>query len=96
MMVGMISVVMGAAILLVQSADKATIQAQGTVKYVGIEGGFYGIVSDDSGHYDPINLPLEFQTDGLRIRFAANIRYDRVSSHMWGKIIELISIEELT
>ena len=71
------------------------IYGTGTIIYLKIEGGFYGILSDDDQHYDPINLPLEYQKEGLRISFIAKERSDLLSFHMWGKIIELISIYPL-
>lgn len=71
------------------------IEGIGTIKYIDLEGGFYGIVTDYDGHYDPINLPSEFQVDGLRVKFIAKIRKDLHSYHMWGTIIELIYIKKL-
>jgi hypothetical protein len=67
----------------------------GTVKYVDLESGFYGIVGDDGQQYDPMNLDQTYQEDGLRVRFQAKIRQDIASIHMWGKIIEITKIEKL-
>jgi hypothetical protein len=41
----------------------------GTIRYVGIEGGFYVIIADNGGQYDPDNLSKEFEIDGLRVDF---------------------------
>jgi len=71
------------------------IKGTGTITYLSFEGGFYGIVGDDDNNYDPINLPQEFQEDGLRVSFAARICEDQISFHMWGIIIEIIRIERL-
>jgi len=71
------------------------VSGTGTVKFVDLEGGFYGIVGDDGKQYDPINLGQTYQKDGLRIRFRAKIRQDIASIHMWGTIIELTKIETL-
>jgi inhibitor of cysteine peptidase len=71
------------------------ISGTGTVKFVDLEGGFYGIVGDDGQNYDPMNLDQTYQEDGLRVRFQAKIRQDMASIHMWGKIIELTRIEIL-
>ncbi|MDI6889237.1 MAG: hypothetical protein QMC78_06105 [Methanocellales archaeon] len=59
-----------------------------------LEGGFYGIISDDGEHYDPLNLGPEFQEDGLRVWFKAKISENQTSVHMWGTIVEIISIEK--
>ena len=75
--------------------DNELIYGTGTIIYLKIEGGFYGILSDDGEHYDPINLPIEYQKDGLRVSFIAKERSDLLSFHMWGKIVELFSINPL-
>ncbi len=67
----------------------------GTVQFIDLEGGFYGIVADDGSHYEPFGLPSEFQIDGLRVRFTARILKDAVSIYMWGTPIEILKIEEL-
>lgn len=67
----------------------------GTVKYINLEGGFYGIITDDGKQYDPVNLSQEFNEDGLRIRFEAKVRNDMASIHMWGTLIEITRIEKL-
>lgn len=77
------------------SENDDLISATGTLRYVSLEGGFYGIVADDSAHYEPINLAEEFQVDGLRVRFEAKPRDDLGSFRMWGRIIELVRIERL-
>jgi len=71
------------------------VEGEGTITYVQIEGGFYGITTGKDGHWDPINLPSAFEQDGLKVRFRAKLRNDLVSYHMWGRIIELISIEKI-
>lgn len=71
------------------------ISGTGTVKFIDLEGGFYGIVGDDGKKYDPTNLDQQFKEDGLRVRFEAKIRRDIASIHMWGTIIELTKIEKL-
>jgi hypothetical protein len=71
------------------------VEGQGTVIFVGIEGGFYGITTGKDGHWDPINLPSGFEQDGLKVKFRAKLRNDLLSFHMWGRIIELISIEKI-
>jgi hypothetical protein len=67
----------------------------GTVKHITLEGGFYGIIGDSGARYDPINMPKEFKIDGLRVRFTAKRQTGAVSFHMWGTLIEIISIEKL-
>jgi len=71
------------------------ISETGTVKYIDLEGGFFGIIGDSGKNYDPINLSEEFQKNNLRISFDAKIREDMVSIHKWGTLIEIIRIEKL-
>lgn len=70
------------------------IEGTGTITYIGVEGGFYGIVTNKY-HYDPINLSSEFKVGGLQVKFKAKIRKDLYSYHMWGIIIELIYVKKL-
>ena len=75
-----------------------TIKGTGTIRYLDIEGGFYGIVADDGNDYDPINLSSDFsdfQEDGLRVTFEGRVRDDLDSLHMWGIIIELTAVGKL-
>ncbi len=70
------------------------ISGTGTVKFIDLEGGFYGIMGDDSKNYDPINnLGQEFEKDGLRVNFEAKIRTDIATTRMWGTPVEIIKIE---
>jgi len=67
----------------------------GTVHHVDLEGGFYGIVTDDGQHLDPVNLPKEFQKDGLRLEARVVPLRDRVSAHMWGTPVRIIEFKRL-
>jgi hypothetical protein len=61
----------------------------GVVKRIELEGGFYAILGDDGVTYDPINLPADFQTDGLAVEADARKRTDLLGIHQAGPIIEL-------
>jgi hypothetical protein len=74
---------------------KASLENTGTVKYVDVEGGFYGILSDNGQKLDPVNLKDEFKKDGLRVKFVYSLRKSGVNIHQWGKVIEIISIRKL-
>lgn len=75
------------------TTDGDVIEETGTVQFVELEGGFYGIVTDDGQRYDPTNLAEAYQEDGLRVRFRARERDDMASIRMWGSIVEIISIQ---
>jgi hypothetical protein len=71
------------------------VSGTGTIRFFDFEGGFYGIVSDDGEHYDPINLNRGFQVDGLRVHFEIRILRDVHSYHMWGEVVSILHIGKL-
>jgi hypothetical protein len=68
---------------------------RGTVRYLDVEGGFYGIVTDEGKKLDPVNLPREFQKDGLQIRARVEPVKDLVSVRMWGTPVRIIEVQRL-
>ncbi len=72
-----------------------SVSAQGTVRYVPIEGGFYGIVTDSGERYLPSNLSAEFQQDGLRVRVEGTTPQDVVTFQQWGAPLEISSIQKI-
>lgn len=69
------------------------ISTTGTVRFQELEGGFWGIIADDGRKFDPMGLDAKFQKDGLRVRFEATPDPDRMSTHMWGRIVRITRIE---
>lgn len=67
----------------------------GTIRHIDLEGGFYGIQTDDGARLDPVDLPAEFRQDGLRVRARVEELKDRVSFRMWGTLVRVLSIERL-
>jgi hypothetical protein len=76
------------------AATQDIVSGTGTIIFLGFEGGFWGIVGDDGKHYDPVNLG-QFQVNGSRVWFEAEVLHDAVSFHMWGKMVSIIHIENL-
>lgn len=80
---------------------KPVVEGTGTIVYNDVEGGFYGIVADvltpriPLRKLDPIDLPQEFQQDGLRVWFKVRLRPDLYSYHMWGILVEILDIHKL-
>lgn len=75
--------------------ENGTFVSTGTIQYIDLEGGFYGIVADNNEHYLPLNLPEVFRVNGLRVRFVAKIRNDVMTIYMWGTPVEILKIEKL-
>lgn len=90
-----ITIIMNCCLRSRQKENDHTVTITGTVKFIGIEGGFYGILGDDGQQYDPTNMTQDFQVDDLRVRFKAKIRNDIATFHMWGISVEIIDIEKL-
>ncbi|MHA2049205.1 MAG: hypothetical protein ACW986_06295 [Promethearchaeota archaeon] len=67
----------------------------GTVVFLSLEGGFYGIIADNNERYDPTNLADHFQIDGLRVQFVVRELRGVGSIHMWGKIVKILHISKI-
>jgi hypothetical protein len=65
---------------------------EGTVVFMDLEGGFFGIQADSGENYFPINLADEFRENGLPVVFAMKARPDVMTPNMWGETIEIIQI----
>jgi hypothetical protein len=68
------------------------VSADGVVRYVALEGGFYSLESDNGDRFDPTNLPADFKQDGLPVRFTGRVRTDMMSIHAYGEILTLTAI----
>lgn len=77
------------------SPDRPKAMITGKVVYVPLEGGFFGLVADDGRKFDPMDMPEDFKTDGLRVRFRVREKTGVVGFHMWGRIVELLAIEKM-
>jgi hypothetical protein len=64
----------------------------GAVRYVDLEGGFYGLVADDGSRYDPQSLPDSLRVDGRRVRFRIRMR-DALTTRMWGTPVTVLHVE---
>lgn len=94
----MAGVLMAAALAGCRTSEPAaapTLSGAGVVKYVDLEGGFYGIVGDDGSRLYPVNLAEAYHRDGLRVRYRARELKDVLTTRMWGVPVELISVDVL-
>ena len=67
----------------------------GTVTYLELEGGFYGIVGEDGNNYLPLNLEEEFKQDSLQVRFTYERREGVMTIAMWGQAVDITAIERV-
>ncbi|WP_298668697.1 hypothetical protein [uncultured Methanofollis sp.] len=79
----------------VEDGAKDGVAFNGTVTYVDLEGGFWGINGDDGGHFYPTHLPEEYQVEGLHVRVTAVPAEEGISIQMWGKRITVTGITRL-
>jgi len=74
------------------NSKKEIISATGTIRYIPLERGFYGIITDKGEKYLPLNLPDEFKKDRLRVWFKARLK-KIVTIQMWGEPVEILEIK---
>lgn len=73
--------------------EPETITILGFIKYVELEGGFFGIMTEDGTKYFPEYLEQDFKQDGLGVRVQAKPQEQILGIQMWGTPIEIIKIE---
>jgi hypothetical protein len=66
-----------------------------TVRHIDLEGGFYGLETDDGRKLDPVNLPEELRKEGLRLQVRIVPLQDRISIRMWGTPVRILAFERL-
>ena len=64
-----------------------------TVTFIDLEGGFFGLTTEDGEKLLPSNLPKEFHKDGTVIQFHATALKDMQSIHQWGTLVELKDVK---
>jgi heat shock protein HslJ len=64
----------------------------GTVRFIALEGGFFGIITPAGDTYLPLNLPDDFKVDGLQVVFTAREAPEAVTTGQWGTPIRIDSI----
>ncbi len=75
-----------------QNMQQAPVSSGGTVVFRETGGGFYGILTDKGGQFEPKNLDARFRTDGLRISFTGQLDTTKLGNHHWGNPIELANV----
>lgn len=76
-----------------KAAEPATFTILGFIKYVELEGGFFGIMTADGTKYFPEYLEQDFKVDGLSVRLLAKPQEQILGIQMWGTPIEILKIE---
>jgi hypothetical protein len=83
------------ALLSFNGCVKVSLENTGTIKYINLKGGFYGVICDNGQKLDPLNLKDEFKKDGLRVKLVYSTKKDESGGHQWGETVEIISIRKI-
>jgi hypothetical protein len=73
--------------------EPETLTILGFIKYVELEGGFFGIMTEDGTKYFPDYLGQDYKVDGLGVRVLAKPQEQILGIQMWGTPIEILKIE---
>ena len=65
----------------------------GTVTWIDLEGGFWGIVTDSGQKFLPRKLPEALRQDGLKVSGHYRLVKDMMTIQMWGRLIEIVDVQ---
>lgn len=68
---------------------------EATVRYMKLEGGFYGLITHDGKKYYPLNLAKEFQQHDALIRFRGKVNKEILTIQQWGTPFNITEINLL-
>jgi len=64
-----------------------------TVKYMNIEGGFYGLLTKEGQRWLPMNLKNEFKKNGAVVKVVGHELKDIMTIQQWGKPFSITDIK---
>ncbi|NQZ21687.1 MAG: hypothetical protein HRT53_06460 [Colwellia sp.] len=64
-----------------------------TVKYIKVEGGFYGLLTKDGQRWLPMNLKNKFKQNGTVIKVVGHEINDMMTIQQWGKPFSITDIQ---
>ena len=70
---------------------EAEVSGSGTITYIDLEGGFFGIVTDTGEQYLPLYLAEELKVNGTEVTFTG-VTEDAITMQMWGTPIRITGI----
>ncbi len=69
---------------------------QGTIHYIAIEGGFYGIITDKGEKLLPLNLNKQYMKHGTIISFSGSYEKDVMTIQQWGNPYKLDDVHVIS
>ncbi len=73
---------------------KGILQIVGTVSYIELETGFWGIKSDNE-NWNPINFPDDLKKEGLEVKIKIKLLPNTMTTTMWGKNVKILNYEKI-
>lgn len=67
----------------------------GTIKYIDLEDGFWGILSEED-NFQPFNLPEQLKQNGVKISCTIKVMEDVMTMQNWGTPCMIISFSTPT
>lgn len=68
----------------------------GTLKFYNLEGGFFGLTTEDGKQLLPLNLDNKYKKDGAIIKVFGHIDNNIMTIQMWGSPFKVISAEMIS
>jgi hypothetical protein len=65
----------------------------GRIRYFDIEGGFFGIITNDARDLYPLDLPGQYAKDGMEVRFIVTEATGVSTIAMWGQPVHVVAME---
>lgn len=78
---------------IIEKKQMERVMMQGTVRFMNLEGGFYGIITKDGRRLLPMNLKKELRQDGAVIEFSGDIVKDVMTIQQWGTPFKIEGIK---
>ncbi len=75
------------------ASDMKQLAMTGTVHFLEMEGGFYGIITDKGVKLLPMGLDKEYMVSGTIINFDGEFVKDRATIQQWGQLFRVKSIK---
>lgn len=75
-------------------AEGETMTIEGTIRRIDVEGGCWVIEPSRGRRYEPIELPAEFRSDGLRVRATLRDAPEMASICQVGPLVRIERIEK--
>jgi len=66
---------------------------KGTIRYIELETGFWGIESDRGAHYVPVNMPEQLKIEGRRVEVEVRFEEEMAGLEQWGRYVYITAFE---